>query len=97
MFQTLKSYFLSLDKCASLLKKFFSDSAGEMYLLFLHAQMNPFQRAVSSIEREDISVNEVRLELENVLQIFVTSKIKELISVLTQYQQSTFIEKVCLF
>ena len=55
----LKSYFLSLDNYP-LLKKFFSNSVGEMYLLFLHAQTNPFERAVSNIEREDVSVNEVK-------------------------------------
>lgn len=105
MFQALKSYFLSLDTCPSILKQFFSNSVGEMYLHFLHAQMSPFQRAVASIEREDISVNEVRLELENVVHIleerkrcvFVTSKVRELMSDLTQYQKSKFLEEVGLF
>lgn len=83
-FQALKSYFLSLERCPSLLKQFFSDSVGEMHLLFLQAQTNPFRRALSSIERESIAVNEIRWEIEHVLQIveerkrcaFVTSQVK---------------------
>ncbi|XP_042311324.1 uncharacterized protein LOC121924195 [Sceloporus undulatus] len=88
MFEPLKYYFLSLDKCPVHLQSFFSDEAGEAYFWFLRSQMSLFQIAISRIERKDISVNEVRMILEGVIktlnerhsQAFISSKVKTLLA-----------------
>ena len=63
---------------------------------FLDAQMTFFEK--STMQREDIFINKLRVELENLVQIleelkknaFITSKVKELMIDQTEYVQLTF-------
>ncbi|GBP66580.1 hypothetical protein EVAR_47836_1 [Eumeta japonica] len=50
MYQPLKDYFLSIEKCPKLLKDFFEDPTSELWLYFLHAQSASFHHAVLKVE-----------------------------------------------
>lgn len=63
MFQPLKSYFLSIDKCPNILKMFFDNPSSELWLYFLHAQAATFQQAVLKIEGQNVSAIESAKEI----------------------------------
>lgn len=58
MFQPLKNYFLSIDKCPNILKMFFEDPTSELWLYFLHTQAAAFHKVVLKIEGQNISAVE---------------------------------------
>ncbi|XP_044741892.1 uncharacterized protein LOC123302864 [Chrysoperla carnea] len=72
MYQPLKEYFLSIDKCPKLLKDFFEDPTSELWLYFLHAQSASFHQAVLKIEGQTLSAIDVAKEInqlkENLIQ-----------------------------
>lgn len=63
MFQPLKNYFLSIDKCPNILKTFFENSSSELWLYFLHAQATTFHQAVLKIEGQNVSAIESAKEI----------------------------------
>lgn len=63
MFQPLKSYFLSIDKCPNILKTFFENPSSELWLYFLHAQAATFHQAVLKIEGQNVSAIESTKEI----------------------------------
>lgn len=63
MFQPLKSYFLSIDKCPNILKKFFVDPSSELWLYFMHAQAATFHQTVLKIEGQNVSAIESTKEI----------------------------------
>jgi len=64
MFEPLKSYFLSENKCPTALKKFFTNPVAECWLLFAHAQAASFHETVLEVEGQNISMVEVGAALE---------------------------------
>ena len=63
IFPALKAYFLSQEKCPVVLRKFFEDESGEMYLLFIHGQLNLFNSAILAIEKMKVTATDVVFEL----------------------------------
>ncbi|KAK8758592.1 hypothetical protein V5799_003777 [Amblyomma americanum] len=59
LYPALKAYFLSIDKCPSLIKSFFEDPCGELWLYFLHSQAAMFESTVLQIEGDTKTAVEV--------------------------------------
>lgn len=68
LFDALKSYFLSQDKCPKAIKSFFDHPLAKAYLLFVKSQMKVFQTSILKIEAADISIIEVSNILNDTLQ-----------------------------
>lgn len=49
MFEALKSFFLSEEKAPKTILNLFTESMGEIYLLFLHSQLSIFQNNIKTI------------------------------------------------
>lgn len=63
MYQPLKDYFLSIEKCPAILKNFFENPSSELWLYFIHAQSSSFHQAVLKIEGQNISGIEAASEI----------------------------------
>lgn len=63
MYQSLKNYFLSIEKCPQILKTFFENPASELWLYFLHGQSASFHQAVLKIEGQTLSAIEAAKEI----------------------------------
>uniref|UniRef100_A0A2S2QEU8 Uncharacterized protein n=1 Tax=Sipha flava TaxID=143950 RepID=A0A2S2QEU8_9HEMI len=63
MFQPLKNYFLSIDKCPNILKEFFDNPNSELWLYFMHAQSATFHHAVLKIESQNVSAIDAANEI----------------------------------
>ncbi|CAI6363854.1 unnamed protein product [Macrosiphum euphorbiae] len=66
MFQPLKNYFLSIDKCPNILKEFFENPSSELWLYFMHAQSATFHQAVLKIEGQNVSAIDAANEINTV-------------------------------
>lgn len=58
LFVPLKNYFLSIEKCPTVLKNFFECPTSDLWLLFVHSQSVTFHTAVLMIEGQNISAIE---------------------------------------
>ena len=65
MFNGLKAYFLSQNKCPVMIRHFFENPQAEIWLYFVHCQAATFHQVVKKIEGENISAVEVTNELSN--------------------------------
>ena len=65
IYDPLKSYFLSQDKCPRILEEFFEKESSKIWLEFVHNQAALFQNAIKLIEGDKISVIEVANEVNN--------------------------------
>lgn len=63
MYQPLKNYFLSIEKCLQILKNFFEDPASKLWFYFLHAQSASFHQAVLKVEGNILSAIEAAKEI----------------------------------
>lgn len=79
MYQPLKNFFLSIEKCPLLLKNFFEGPRFEFWYYFLHAQSASFHEAV------------LKLEDQTVLAIEAAKEIKQLRDNLTQKETNQFL------
>ena len=68
IFQGLKSYFCSQEQCPTVIKKFFENECGEMYLQFVCGQLRLFNQAILRMEKTNITATEVACELQNLKQ-----------------------------
>ncbi|CAI6370838.1 unnamed protein product [Macrosiphum euphorbiae] len=88
MFGPLKSYFLSIEKCLFVLKTFFENPISLLLAMFLNAQCELFSSVIRSIEGNDISVVEVKIQVDYLKECligrqegnFITSKEKTLLN-----------------
>lgn len=88
LWEALKSYFISQEKCPKILLDFFSNTLNEAYLWFLHNQMSLFHRHIKSVESSSISVIEVKSILGDTLKaikereesVFIGFKTKQIIA-----------------
>lgn len=58
IFDALKSYFLSLDKCPIVIRNFFNDESSELWLLFIHNQAALFSNTVVNLEGQKVTIME---------------------------------------
>lgn len=65
IFDPLRSYFLSQDKCPRIIEDFFQNDCSKLWLEFVHNQAAVFQNSVKVIESDKISISEVANEIEN--------------------------------
>lgn len=63
MYEGLKSYFLSQEKCPKLLMDFFSNPQSQFWLHFINSQLKVCANTVKKIEKDNICGNEVADEL----------------------------------
>ncbi|XP_074857908.1 uncharacterized protein LOC142017138 [Carettochelys insculpta] len=92
IFDGLKAYFLSQDKCPTMFKKVFSDPCTKLWLAFATKQIVIFQKTVEAIEKNDSSVIEVALHIralqnnlaERLRERYITSHTKILLQPLVE-------------
>lgn len=65
LWEPLKSYFLSIDKCPIIIEKFFTNESAELWLKFMHNQAAVFHNAIQMIESNNITIMEVTEILSN--------------------------------
>lgn len=66
LFKALKEYFLSQEKCPTVLQQFFNDPCSEAWLFFAHSQATIFHRSILQIESQKISMTEVSKIIKDV-------------------------------
>jgi len=59
IFEGLKAYFCSQDLCPNLIKNFFTDKRGEIYLWFIHGQLSLFNNSIQAMEKNNASATDV--------------------------------------
>lgn len=59
IFEGLKSYFNSQEKCPLTIDTFFKDPEGELYFLFVHGQLKTFNTTIMAMEKNNASATEV--------------------------------------
>lgn len=64
IFEGLKSYFNSQEQCPAIIKRYFEEPSQEVYLRFVHGQLNLFSKTTLKMERQNISATEVANELD---------------------------------
>ena len=88
MYKPLQTYFLSLENCPTILKQFFGNPVGEIWLWFVHNAASLFHQAILSVEGNKVCAAEAALEyftlkdkLENRLnEVFLPAKVRESLS-----------------
>lgn len=104
LFPALKTYFLTQDKCPTILKTFFDNPVSIAWLYFIQSPLKVVCDTITRIESDNISASEVYEELEMVCgkirnrqsQQFFTSKLALLIEELDKKisSKTNFIDKV---
>lgn len=67
IYKGLKSYFLSIDKCPTLIKQYFNNPVTEFWLFFVHNIAAFFHKAILVLEKEKISVIEATKVYDDVI------------------------------
>lgn len=67
LFQPLKSYFLSLEKCPVYISNFFSNETSEMWLKFMHCQSSLFYQTVKIVEDNKSTAVQVSSEINKLI------------------------------
>jgi hypothetical protein len=65
IYEGLKSYFCSQEHCPDIIKKFFDNNCGEMYLWFVHKQLNLFNKTILAMEKTKASATDIVIKLKN--------------------------------
>ena len=65
VYDPLRSYLLSLDKCPTILKKFFQNDMSEPMLYFIHSHESSFHNITLQIEGDEILAAEVCIILND--------------------------------
>jgi hypothetical protein len=108
MYEGLKSYFLSWDRCPTLLKNFFDNPQPLLWLLFIQSQLKAFCKTIKKIESKNVSASEMAEELDLLVDTinrrkeenFQTTQITTLISELESeglMTESEYLQTVNLF
>lgn len=74
MYDGLKSYFLSQNRCPTVLKAFFTNPQSTLWLHFIQSQLKVFSETILKIERENICATEVIEELESLKQKIINRR-----------------------
>uniref|UniRef100_H3AJ28 HAT C-terminal dimerisation domain-containing protein n=1 Tax=Latimeria chalumnae TaxID=7897 RepID=H3AJ28_LATCH len=95
-YPALQSYFLSQEKCPSIIKKFFSSPSSKLWFLFIHNQLSLFNGIIKKLERQlEVEALITKLE-ERKVQRFVGLKVKGMLQSLTKEMdvEETFMKHV---
>ena len=65
MFDGLRAYFLSQEKCPVMLRNIFQNPYLKLWLSFARDQVSTFQACIGQIEKGNISATEVAMTTEN--------------------------------
>lgn len=84
MYDGLKSYFLSQNKCPNVLLQFFNNRVSFVFLLFLKSQLKLFSHSILEIESEETTAFEVKSQIDHLVmklsmrkeEMFLTSEVK---------------------
>lgn len=88
MYDGLKSFFLSEDKCPVILKNFFNNPNGLLLMNWLYCQLELYNTTIKRMEAQDISATEITSEIGIFInklnarkeEFFLTEKVRLLIS-----------------
>lgn len=92
IYQPLRSYFLSLERCPTILKKFFENEMSEIILYFVHCQASFFQKTIQQIESNNISAVEVSIILSDFVSQYKLKFESEFIPIVVKNKLSTLEE-----
>lgn len=67
MFEGLKSYFLSIEKCPAISKFFFENPLSLLLTIFLRTQCELFFNTIKSVETANLSIVEVKSQIDTLL------------------------------
>ena len=92
MFDGLRAYFLSQEKCPVMLRNIFQNPCLKLWLSFARDQVSTFQACIGQIEKGNISAAEVAITIENLLnnlklkeqERFVTLDVKQQLEILVE-------------
>ena len=92
MFDGLRAYFLSQEKCPVMLRNIFQNLCLKLWLSFARDQVSTFQACIGQIEKGNISATEVAMTIENLLnnlklkkqERFVTLDVKKQLEILVK-------------
>lgn len=68
MFDGLKSYFLSIDKCPTVIKSFFESPISLLIATFLSLQSELFSSVIRGLEGYNVSVIEVKIQVDSLIE-----------------------------
>ena len=85
IFDGLRAYFLSQEKCPVMLRNIFQNPCLKLWLYFARDQVSTFQACIGQIEKGNVSATEVAITINNLLnnlklnkqERFVTSDVKK--------------------
>ena len=92
MFDVLRAYFLSHEKCPVMLRNVFQNPCLKLWLSLARDQVSTFQACFGQIEKGNISATEVAITIENLLnnlklkkqERFVTLDVKKPLEILVE-------------
>lgn len=65
MFDGLKSYFLTIDKCLTMIKDFFNNPISLLIIIFLQIQCELFFTCIKSVKAREITIIEVKSHVDS--------------------------------
>jgi hypothetical protein len=74
LFQGPKSYFSSQEQCPTVIKKFFENDCGEIYLQSVCGKFHLFNHTIHKTEKTTITATEVAWELKNLSKAWKTGE-----------------------
>ncbi|XP_063172645.1 uncharacterized protein LOC134506400 [Candoia aspera] len=80
VYPALKSFFLAQSNPPTVLRNFFEDEFGELYLWHMHSLMNAFHLHIEEMERENNSLVEVMKTLDSVHTILLDRRAQNFMS-----------------
>jgi hypothetical protein len=86
IFPELKSYFLSIDKCPISLKNFFKNPLSITLLHFLASELKTFSDIIRCVEKQEITVIEVKDEVNKLVEKLHCRKAEEFLTTTVRNQ-----------
>ena len=102
MFDGLKSYFMSIEKCPRILNDFFSDGTSLLWLKFLADQLDVYDRTIRQMQSEELSLVEVSGLIENLCETLISRKANRFVTssvrnILQEVEEEGLISKETFF
>jgi hypothetical protein len=69
VYPALASYFVSIEKCPTMLKKCFESTQSFLHLIFLQNQLEMFNACIQELEKYNISAGEVKCIIDPLLKV----------------------------
>lgn len=84
LYEALKSYFMSIKQCPTVIRQFFENHLSEAWLLFVHCQATLFNKVITSIEYQHGTAMETRRALHQVKSDLQDRKAQQFIGIETR-------------